>query len=110
MQNDAHLIRAPQGAIAWTTADGWLYDGDPMPTTPDIGDLVLMVSPDGYLRGVTLHDRAPLASLLRIDADLAEVVRRIDHLADRAEGLDTSTAVEVAMLKGRVRRLEERSR
>ena len=87
MMNDAYLIRAPQGAIAWTVADGWLYDGDLLPTSVEAGEMVLVVSDDGYLRGVAHYDRTPLASLLRID---------------------TGLAVEVSMLKGRVRQLENR--
>ena len=31
MTNDAHLVRAPQGAIAWTAADGYLYEREEVP-------------------------------------------------------------------------------
>lgn len=102
------MIRAPHGAIAWTAADGWLYEGEPVPSSEDSGDLVLVVSDDGYVRGVAHYDRAPLAALLRIETDLVEMVRRLGELADLAQGLDTGLAVEVSMLKGRVRQLESR--
>lgn len=138
-------MRAPQGAVAWTPEDGFLYRNDPVPVALEAGDLVLVVSDDGELRGVTPHDRAPLAAMLRVDGDLADVVTRLDEIADelavlerqagarltaavhrlstleelharlaervsdlgdRAEGLDTGLATEVAALKHRVRTLE----
>lgn len=108
MTDSTHTVHAPQGALAWTAMGGWRYAGDRAPSTTETGDLVLVVSDDGYLRGVTLHDRAPLIALLRIDGQLTEIVARIDQLADRVAGLDTGLAVDVSMLKGRVRQLENR--
>ena len=108
MNHDAQPVRAPAGARAWTPDIGWLYEREEVPRHVEAGAVALVVSDDGWLRGVTDDDHAPLAAVLRIDGDLAEVVERIDALADRAEGLDTGLAVEVSMLKARVRQLENR--
>ena len=108
MPDSTRNVRAPQGALAWTAVHGWLYEHEMAPSPTDTRDLLLVVSEDGYLRGVAFHDRAPLVAVLRIDGDLTEIVARIDNLADRVVGLDTGLAVEVSMLKGRVRQLENR--
>jgi len=108
MTSESHLIRAPQGAIAWTPDLGYLYEREEVPRHVEASSVVLVVGSDGWLEGVTNHDRALLTSLLRIDADLDQLVQRLDELADRAAGLDTGLAVEVNALKGRVRQLENR--
>ena len=110
MQNDAQPIRAPQGALAWTPAEGYLYERSEIAVHVAAGSMVLVVSDDGYLRGVTERDRAPLAALLRLEGDLTEVVRRLDDLGEAVAGFDAGVAVDLSALKGRVRRLEERSR
>lgn len=140
-------MKAPAGAVAWVPEDGFLYRNDPLPVALEDGDLVLIVSDDGELRGVQPHDRAPLSAILRVDADLVDVVTRLDEVADelvvlerqvsarmtavvhrvgvveelharlaervsdlgdRAEGLDTAVASEVAALTARLRQLEGR--
>ena len=104
----AQPVRAPQGAVAWTPQAGWVYDHLELPQRVEGDSYVLMVSEhDGRLRGVTANDTAPLLAVLRVEADVAEIVRRLDDLADRAEGASTDVAVEVAALKRRVRKLEE---
>lgn len=103
--NAAAPVRAPDGAYAWSSLRGWLYDPDG-PSDAVEGDVILTVSSDGLLRGVLPTDRAPLSAVLRVEGDVVEVVQRLDDLADRAAGLDTGLAVEVAALKHRVRRLE----
>ena len=108
MQNDAQPVRAPQGALGWSPDGGWLYEPTEVRSSVDAGHMTLVVSDDGWLRGVTDHDRAPLAAVLRIDGDLVEVVARLDQLAERAEAADTGNAVEIAALRGRVRQLENR--
>ena len=72
--------------------------------------MVLIISADGVVRGVQPHAVAPLAAVLRIDADLAEVVARLDDLADRAHGLDVSEATDVYELRARVTALVHRVR
>ena len=74
------MIRAPHGAVAWTPANGWLYSPDDVPILLEDGDLVIVVSDDGVIRGVTSHDRAPLSAVLRIDGDVSELVARIGDL------------------------------
>ncbi|MBW3605399.1 MAG: hypothetical protein KY460_10925 [Actinobacteria bacterium] len=108
MTNDATLIRAPQGALAWTAPDGWLYEPTEVRSSVDAGHMTLIVDDNGWLRGVTPHDGAPLAAVLRMDADLTQLVQGLGDLAERAQGLDTGLAVEMSMLKGRVRQLENR--
>lgn len=135
MNSEAQPIRAPQGAIAWTAVDGFAYDEHEVPRHVDAGELVLVVSSDGMLRGVQPHDHAPMIAVVRVEADVVEVIQRLEELAggtasvrdvnelrarmtaavhrvdvleDRATGLDTGLAVEVAALKHRVRRLEDR--
>ena len=54
--------------------------------TMSTGETVLVVSRDGCPRGVTSTARAPLAALLRVEGDIAEVVQRLDDLADTVAG------------------------
>jgi len=105
--NTSEPLRAPAGARGWTPADGWLYDGDELPERVDEGPM-LVVSDDGMLRGVTRRDRAPLTAVLRVDADLAEVVARLDDLGDRLVGVDTAEATDVNELRARVTALVRR--
>lgn len=118
MTGDTQPVRAPRGALAWTAHTGFVYDSNVMAgiDAAEAGDLVLMVSDDGYLHGVLPHDRTPLAALLRVEADVdalrrvvADLGARVGDLGDRVEGRDTGEAVELVALKARVRRLEERS-
>lgn len=141
MNDSTDRVRAPQGARGWTASGGYVYDETEMPRRLEGGAMLLVVSHDGYVRGVTERDHAPLAAILRLDGDLHEVVARLDELADelrgrqsavadrldqltrlhaelstrvgdlgdRAAGLDTSLAVEVAGLKSRVGALEQRT-
>lgn len=74
------MIRAPHRAVAWTPAGGWLYSPDDVPILVEDGDLVIVVSDDGVIRGVTNHDRAPLSAMLRIDGDVSQLVERIADL------------------------------
>lgn len=124
-------IRAPAGAVGWTASAGYLFDSAELTHRATAGEVVLVVPAEGMLRGVTPDNRAPLLAVLRLDGDLVDVVTRLDDLSDRidqvtrmhdalaepvsdlgdrAAGLDTGLAVEVSTLKGRVRKLEERSR
>ena len=107
--NTSEPLRAPAGARGWTPADGWLYDGDELPRQVEgAGDMVLVVSDDGMVRGVQPHAVAPLAAVLRVDADLAEVVARLDDLGDRLVGVDTAEATDVNELRARVTALVRR--
>lgn len=108
MNDSTDLIRAPQGALAWTPARGYLYEPAEVPAHVEAGELVLVVSDDGYLRGVAHYDRAPLASLLRVEGDLAEIVARLDDLGDTVAGIDTGIATDVNMLRARMDALVHR--
>ena len=70
--------------------------------------MVLVVSGDGMVRGVQPHAVAPLAAVLRIDTDLAEVVARLDDLGDRLAGIDIGEATDVNELRARVTALVRR--
>ena len=105
MTDSIDRIRAPQHAVAWVPETGYLYEPSEVPTHLEAGAVVLVVGSDGYVRGVT---HAELAAVLRIDGDLDQLVQRVEELGDRAAGLDTGLAVEVAALRGRVRQLENR--
>jgi hypothetical protein len=94
MPDPAEPIRAPQGAIAWTPTDGWLYERAEMPTRIEGGDVVYVVSADGRVRGITPSMTAPLAAVLRIDADLADLVTRLNDLAE-------AHSDEITELRGR---------
>lgn len=50
-------------------ASGWLYEGEPLPRWRN-DDMVLIVSDDGYVRGVTQHDPGTAGPVLRMDADV----------------------------------------
>jgi hypothetical protein len=51
------------------------------------GHYVLVVSErDGVIPGVTATTTAPLAAVLRIDADLADMVLRLNEVADQLDG------------------------
>lgn len=106
--NAAEPLRAPVGAVGWSPDAGWLYDTQEVVKRVDRDAYVLVVSNDGYLRGVTPTDRAPLVAVVRVDGDLAEVVARLDDLADRAHGLDVSEATDVNELRARVTALVHR--
>jgi hypothetical protein len=82
MPDTPEPIRAPQGSIAWTPRDGWVYDPVDMPTRVADGHYVLVVSErDGMVRGVTGTTTAPLTAVLRIDADLTELVHTLNDIA-----------------------------
>lgn len=62
MTNDAYLIRAPQGGIAWTMAEAGCTRASRPPRRWRTTKSWLIVSDDGYVRGVTPLDLAPLVS------------------------------------------------
>jgi hypothetical protein len=83
MPDPAEPVRAPQGAIAWTPTDGWVYDAADLPARIEDDHFVLVVSErDGMMRGVTAFTSTPLVATLRIDADLSELVLRVADLAE----------------------------
>jgi hypothetical protein len=83
-------VRAPQGAVGWTPRDGWAFDVAELPTHVEDGDYVLTVSADGLIRGLTAVTTAPLIALLRVEADVAELVEALrdvaEHSAQRLSG------------------------
>lgn len=84
-------MRAPQGAIAWTPAIGWMYEPVDLRERVTAGHYVLVVSErDGIVRGLTETTTAPLSAVLRIDADVTELVLRLndiaEYVADRLAG------------------------
>jgi hypothetical protein len=87
MSDPYEAIRAPQGAIAWTPTDGWIYDVVELPTRVVDGHYMLVVSErDGVIWGVTATTTAPLAAVLRIEADLTELVLRLNDIAEFVAG------------------------
>jgi hypothetical protein len=72
----------PAGAVGWTPRDGWAFDVAELPTHVDDGDYVLTVSADGLVRGVTAVTGAPLLALLRVEADVAELVEALHDVAE----------------------------
>lgn len=88
----AEPVRVPNGAQAWIAREAWLYEADGVPVELAAGQLVLVVSDDGYVRGIGPDDLAPLAAVLRIDGDVTEIVLRLGDLKDRAAGFDTGLA------------------
>lgn len=101
MNSEPQPIPAPQGAIAWTPDTGYLYEPGEVPIHVETGAVVLVVSDDGQLRGVKAHDRVPLAAVLRVEGDIAEVVMRLDDLGDHVAGIDTSVASDSNGLRAR---------
>ena len=99
-------VRAPAGAVAWSTLRGWLYE--PHEAAEVEGDVILLVSSDGLVHGVLPNARAPLVAVLRVEADMADVVQRIDDLADRAAGMDVAEAGDKAEVLARLRALADR--
>lgn len=106
--NAAEPLRAPQGARAWTPSRGFVYEHSETAAAVEAGDSVHVVSRDGFLRGVSPTNRAPLRALLRIETDLAELVQRLGDLADSVAGLDAAEAGDKAEVLVRLRALTER--
>jgi hypothetical protein len=83
-------VRAPAGAVGWTPRDGWAFDVAALPAHVEDGDYVLTVSADGLVRGVTAVTGAPLLALLRVEADVVELVEALrdiaEHSAQRLSG------------------------
>ena len=103
MPESTPTIRAPQGAIAWTPTDGWVYDAVELPDHIEQGHYVVVVSErDGMVRGVTAYTTAPLVALLRVDADLAEVVERVGELGEQLAGLGTGEALDMNEVRARL--------
>lgn len=109
-------VAAPDGAIAWSVSLGFIDDLDELTEARIDGDLLLPVTDDDPAGLVaSVEGDAPLACVVRIDRELltltrvlARLAERVSDLGDRAAGLDTGIAVEVAQLKTRVRKLETR--
>lgn len=100
-------LRAPAGAIGWTPDSGWIYDEHEAPAAlEEHGGLVLVVSDDGMVRGVTSSDRAPLSAVLRVDGDLVDVVTRLDEVADELAVLERQAGARLIALLHRVDTLE----
>jgi hypothetical protein len=80
-------VRAPQGAVGWTPRNGFIYEPVDLPTRVTDGDYVLVVSDDGFIRGVTAVTTAPLVAVLRIEADVTELIQALydiaEHVAQR---------------------------
>lgn len=118
VQPDAVDVLAPTGAIAWSPAAGFIDHPDELFELRGAGELLLDVTdaptgsgPMGVVEAV--EGDAPLACIVRVDREVTDLRRvhaalaqRVSDLGDRAAGLDTGLAVEVAALKTRVRRLE----
>ena len=115
----AEPIRAPAGAIAWTPDDGWLYHAADLPERVTAGHYTLVVSDDGHLRGVSDTQPAPLAAVLRIDADVSELVQRVGDLAEEQTaqsdrwaamlaGASAGEALDVSELRRQLRALTQR--
>lgn len=103
--NAAEPIRAPEGAVGWTARGGYLYERGDMPRRVVAGEMVLVVSADGMVRGVT---EPALAAVLRLDGDMAEVVQRLAEVGETVAGVDTGAAGDVAELRTRMRSLAAR--
>lgn len=110
-------VQAPAGALGWTASRGFITDTDELYEARLEGELMLEVTdpPDPQPWGVVadVEGDCPLAVAVRVDREVAELRRlhvrlaaRVSDLGDRAAGLDTGIATEVAALKARVRRLE----
>jgi hypothetical protein len=85
MPDPSTHVRAPEGAIAWTPTDGWLYDVADLPTRVEDGHYVLVVSErDGLVR-ISGTETAPLAAVLRIDADVTELVLSLHDIVEHAQ-------------------------
>ena len=106
-------VLAPAGALGWSASRGFIDSPGELFEAQGEGEVVLDVDDDQVLRDV--EGDAPLAVTVRHDRELTDVRRvtaglavRVSDLGDRAAGLDTGLATEVAALKARVRRLEGR--
>jgi hypothetical protein len=75
-------VRAPAGAVGWTPRAGWAFDVAELPTHVEDGDYVLTVSADGLVRGVTAVTGAPSLALLRVEADMVELVEALRDVAE----------------------------
>jgi hypothetical protein len=76
-------VRAPQGAVGWTPALGWIYDVAELPTRVTDGHYVLVVSErDGTIRGISGTTTAPLVAQLRLDTEVAELVSALNDVAE----------------------------
>lgn len=76
-------VRAPS-AVGWTPAEGWVYDVAELPSRVEDGHFVLVVT-DGRVLAVSGTATAPLAAVLRIDADVTELVLRLHDIAEEAQ-------------------------
>lgn len=100
-------LRAPADAICWSPADGWVFDEHEAQRALTDNGWALVVASDGRVH-VGDDETAPLASVIRLDGDLAEVVLRLDDLGDTVAGVDTGEAADVAELRTRVAALASR--
>jgi hypothetical protein len=44
MTDSTHTVRAPQGALAWTAVDGWLYEHEVAPSVSDHRNLTSVIT------------------------------------------------------------------
>lgn len=89
-------IRAPQGAVGWTPTTGYVYDTRELPDHVDAGHYVIVVSEsDGMVR-LNSVESAPLAAVLRLETDVAELVARV---ADIDHGVDDQAIEAVSDLR-----------
>jgi hypothetical protein len=77
-------VHAPAGAVGWTPRDGWVYEPVDLPTRVTDGDYVLVVSADGFVRGVTAVTTAPLVAHFRLEANVAELVSALHDVAEHS--------------------------
>lgn len=105
-------VRAPAAAVCWSPDSGWIFDEREAQRALTDNGWALMVASDGRVH-VGEDETAPLAAMLRVDADVAELVERVGDLGDQGAALETAESVDVAELRTnmaalatRVRRLE----
>jgi hypothetical protein len=88
MQSEPIEVRAPQGAVGWTPTTGWLYDVRDLPDHVDAGHYVIVVSEsDGMVR-LNSIETAPLAAVLRLETDVAELRNRVEDEGLREQLVD----------------------
>jgi hypothetical protein len=68
--------------VAWTPIAGWLYEADEAREMAERGPLMIAVSDDGRVH--VDQGAAVLSAVLRIDADVTELVLRLQDIADQA--------------------------
>lgn len=78
MTESTEPVRAPQDAVAWTATEGWIYDLSDLPVDP--GGHPPWIVTEGEIRDIPVTAMAPLVTAIRIDADITELISRVEEV------------------------------